>query len=49
MLLGASSAAQLEQNCQDCEKGPLPEAVVQALDEACQLVKLHGSAPMYWR
>ncbi|KAH7913812.1 NADP-dependent oxidoreductase domain-containing protein [Hygrophoropsis aurantiaca] len=49
IILGASSAAQLKQNCQDCEKGPLPEEVVQALDEACRIVKAHGSTPLYWR
>ncbi|KDN40031.1 Aldo/keto reductase [Tilletiaria anomala UBC 951] len=47
VILGASSNAQLEQNCQDSLKGPLPEEVVQALDEAWMIVKPH--APMYWR
>ncbi|KAH7926385.1 Aldo/keto reductase [Leucogyrophana mollusca] len=49
VILGASSAAQLEQNCADSEKGPLPEDVLQALDEACRIVKAHGSTPTYWR
>ncbi|KAH7905774.1 NADP-dependent oxidoreductase domain-containing protein [Hygrophoropsis aurantiaca] len=49
IILGASSAAQLEQNCADSEKGPLPEEVVQVLDEACRIVKAHGSVPTYWR
>ncbi|KIJ61762.1 hypothetical protein HYDPIDRAFT_42465 [Hydnomerulius pinastri MD-312] len=49
IILGASSAAQLEQNCVDCEKGPLPDEVVQVLDEACRIVKAHGSVPTYWR
>ncbi|KAL6308976.1 Aldo/keto reductase [Sparassis latifolia] len=47
IILGASSAAQLEQNCEDSEKGPLPEDVVKALDEACKIVG--ASAPAYWR
>lgn len=49
MILGASSAAQLEQNCADSEKGPLPQEVVDALDEACQIVRAQGSTPTYWR
>ncbi|KAG2051718.1 Aldo/keto reductase [Suillus hirtellus] len=49
IILGASSAAQLEQNCVDSEKGPLPQDVVDALDEACRFVKAHGSTPLYWR
>jgi len=34
VILGASSASQLEQNCEDSAKGPLDPAVVAALDEA---------------
>ncbi|KAL0946948.1 hypothetical protein HGRIS_013107 [Hohenbuehelia grisea] len=49
VILGASSAAQLEQNCQDSAKGPLPDDVVDALDEACRVVIAHGSTPLYWR
>lgn len=47
IILGASSIAQLEQNCQDAEKGPLPEEVVQALDQARLIVG--AEAPTYWR
>ncbi|EJF65791.1 Aldo/keto reductase [Dichomitus squalens LYAD-421 SS1] len=47
IILGASSAAQLRQNLQDSEKGPLPEEVVKALDEARLIVG--ASAPTYWR
>ncbi|KAK9241664.1 hypothetical protein V1506DRAFT_510214, partial [Lipomyces tetrasporus] len=36
IIIGASSAAQLEQNLVDIEKGALPEDVVQALDTARQ-------------
>ncbi|KII88575.1 hypothetical protein PLICRDRAFT_41761 [Plicaturopsis crispa FD-325 SS-3] len=49
IILGASSAAQLEQNCADSEQGPLPEEVVTALDEAYMIVKRSGHAPRYWR
>lgn len=49
VILGASSAAQLEQNCADSEKGPLPQEVVDALDEACRIVRAQGSTPPYWR
>lgn len=31
----------LEQNCQDSEKGPLPDEVVKALDEARLIVGNH--------
>jgi len=47
IILGASSAEQLEQNIVDSEKGPLPEEVVKALDEARNLVGLDVST--YWR
>ncbi|KZS98927.1 Aldo/keto reductase [Sistotremastrum niveocremeum HHB9708] len=39
ILIGASSVKHIEQNLVDLEKGPLPEEVVAALDEAWQLVK----------
>ncbi|TDL27512.1 Aldo/keto reductase [Rickenella mellea] len=47
VILGASSATQLEQNCLDSEKGPLPEEVVAALDKAAYIVQ--NDAPSYWR
>ncbi|PIL23923.1 hypothetical protein GSI_13674 [Ganoderma sinense ZZ0214-1] len=47
VILGASSVAQLEQNLEDSEKGPLPKEVVKALDEARLIVG--ASAPTYWR
>lgn len=34
VILGASSLAQLQQNLQACQRGPLPEAVTDAIDEA---------------
>lgn len=39
IIIGASSKEQLEQNCVDSAKGPLPDDVVKALDEACRLVR----------
>ncbi|KAN0093354.1 NADP-dependent oxidoreductase domain containing protein [Tylopilus felleus] len=48
VILGASSAVQLKQNCKDSVKGPLPQEVVDALDEACKIVKAHESTPLYW-
>ncbi|KAI0670451.1 Aldo/keto reductase [Trametes maxima] len=47
IILGASSAAQLKQNLEDSEKGPLPEEVVKALDEARLIVG--ANVPTYWR
>ncbi|KIJ69419.1 hypothetical protein HYDPIDRAFT_106025 [Hydnomerulius pinastri MD-312] len=49
IILGASSAAQLVDNCIDSAKGPLPNDVLEVLDEAYRVVKAHGSAPSYWR
>ncbi|KIK59872.1 hypothetical protein GYMLUDRAFT_44348 [Collybiopsis luxurians FD-317 M1] len=49
IILGASSPSQLQQNCEDSAKGPLPQAVVEALDEAHRIVVASGSAPTYWR
>ncbi|EPT06011.1 hypothetical protein FOMPIDRAFT_1044483 [Fomitopsis schrenkii] len=47
VILGASSAVQLEQNCADSEKGPLPEEILKALDQAKLIVG--AEAPTYWR
>lgn len=49
IILGASSAKQLRENCEDSTKGPLPEPVVAALNEAHQIVLQHGSQPLYWK
>ncbi|KAF5391285.1 hypothetical protein D9757_001929 [Collybiopsis confluens] len=49
VIIGASSVSQLQQNCQDSEKGPLPDAVVEALDAACRIVAASGTVPTYWR
>lgn len=47
VILGISSFEQLEQNVEACEKGPLPDEVVQVLDRAW--VRVRGDAPGYWR
>lgn len=39
VIVGISSQAQLEQNLKDLEKGPLPDEVVKALDEAWMIIK----------
>ncbi|CAK7201647.1 hypothetical protein SEUCBS139899_004356 [Sporothrix eucalyptigena] len=39
VIIGASSAAQLEENLTSLEKGPLPDEVVQAFDDAWAIVK----------
>lgn len=46
VVVGASSAKQLEQNLLDLEKGPLPEEMMQALDAAWLRVK--GVVPKYF-
>lgn len=47
VIIGVSSLKQLEGNLADLEKGPLPEEVVQTLDEAWDVCK--ASSPTYWR
>jgi aflatoxin B1 aldehyde reductase len=47
VIVGVSSFSQLESNLADLEKGPLPEEVVSALDEAWMIAK--ASAPVYFR
>ncbi|KAG6845547.1 hypothetical protein H0H87_007791 [Tephrocybe sp. NHM501043] len=46
VLIGASSLKHIEQNLLDLEKGPLPEDVVKALDEAWLVAKPQAS--QYW-
>jgi len=46
VIIGASSLEHIEQNLIDLEKGPLPEEVVQILDEAWETVK--PVAVKYW-
>ena len=47
IIIGVSSLSQLEGNLKNLEKGPLPEEVVSALDEAWEIFKYKG--PTYWR
>ena len=44
--IGVSSLAQLEGNLKDLEKGPLPQEVVDALDDAWMITK--PTTPNYW-
>ncbi|KAK3307841.1 NADP-dependent oxidoreductase domain-containing protein [Chaetomium strumarium] len=46
VIVGVSSVQQLDQNLTDLEKGPLPEEVVKALDEAWALSKV--DTVVYW-
>lgn len=46
IIIGVSSFAQLESNLRDVQKGPLPEEVVEALDNAWLVAK--PTAPDYW-
>ena len=47
VIIGVSSFGQLEGNLQDLEKGPLPNDVLKALDEAWLVAK--ATTPNYWR
>lgn len=46
VIIGVSSLEQLESNCRDLQKGPLPEEVVDALDQAWLIAK--PTTPDYW-
>jgi aflatoxin B1 aldehyde reductase len=46
ILIGVSSQEQLENNLEHLEKGPLPEEVCKALDEAWKVIG--GTAPNYY-
>lgn len=46
IIIGVSSFSQLQSNLRDLEKGPLPEEVVDALDQAWLITK--ATAPNYW-
>ena len=39
VIIGVSKFSQLEENLRDLEKGPLPEDVINALDEAWMVTK----------
>jgi len=46
IIIGVSSLSQLDENLKDAEKGPLPEEVLKALDEAWLITK--RDTPNYW-
>ena len=46
IIIGVSSIDQLKSNLKDLEKGPLPDEVVKALDEAWNIAKVQ--TPNYW-
>lgn len=46
VIIGVSSVKQLEENLDHLEKGPLPEGVVKALDEAWKISK--AESVNYW-
>jgi len=46
IIIGVSSIDQYKENLRDLEKGPLPEEVVKALDDAWYMVK--ADCPNYW-
>lgn len=46
MILGASSVAQLKDNLEICDAGPLPEEVVQTIEEAWPNIR--DVAPWAW-
>ena len=48
IIIGVSSLKQLEGNLTDLEKGPLPDEVVEVLDEAWLNVT-KSTSPLYWR
>lgn len=47
IIIGASSTQQLEENLKCLEKGPLPEEMVKAFDEAWEHVKM--ACPSYFK
>lgn len=46
VLIGASSSEQLKKNLAELEKGPLPEDIVQALDDGW--LRVRGGVVKYW-
>ncbi|KAI9812886.1 MAG: hypothetical protein M1827_004404 [Pycnora praestabilis] len=46
IIIGVSNFSQLQSNLKDLEKGPLPEDVLKALDEAWMIAK--ATTPNYW-
>lgn len=46
VIIGVSSIQQLEENIKDCQKGPLPQEVLDALDKAWKISQPDN--PNYW-
>lgn len=46
IIIGVSSNQQLEENIKDCQKGPLPQEVLDALDQAWKVSA--PDTPNYW-
>jgi aflatoxin B1 aldehyde reductase len=46
IIIGASSAEQLDRNLVDLQKGPLPEEILKAIDEGW--AKIKGVCAKYW-
>jgi aflatoxin B1 aldehyde reductase len=46
IIMGISRFEQLEMNLEFCERGPLPDEVVEALEQAWAMTS--ATAPMYW-
>lgn len=49
VILGGSSAEQLEENLKACEAGPLPESTAEAFEAMWKEVKASGNAPSFPR
>lgn len=47
IIIGASSVGHLEENLRDLKKGPLPEEMVKAFDEAWEHVRI--CCPSYFK
>ncbi|EPS45824.1 hypothetical protein H072_300 [Dactylellina haptotyla CBS 200.50] len=47
IIIGASSEKHLRENCEDLEKGPLPDDVVEVCNQAWNIVK--PDCEVYWR
>ncbi|KAJ9604894.1 hypothetical protein H2200_010283 [Cladophialophora chaetospira] len=48
VIIGVSSVGQLKDNLQHLKKGPLPDEIVQVLDDAWFTIT-KATAPLYWR
>ena len=48
VILGASKPAQLEDSLRICEKGPLPDELVKAMDDVWAAAKAEGPSYSPW-